>query len=354
MISTRMFRVLKGGSKLALDERKAQILKAIVEDHVKTGLPVGSRAVARRYRLGVSPATIRNEMADLEEMGYLDKPHTSSGRVPSDRGYRIYVDELMTDVKISRHESAIIESLFRSKIRDAVSLLRETVRALSEATSYLAFVLGPEYESITFEAIHLLPASVGRALLVIVSDAGVVESCLIDVPPMSRDEMEHVSHALREQLCDVRLDKVHSKAQALLSRETSRYTEVIVQVAEFLKSITEDSEAEKLYMGGTANLLNQPEFRDVNRVQDLLQAIENGSLMQNIILTQSQTTDPAITIGEENEVERVRDFSLVYGTFRLGQSAGRIGLLGPRRMNYPRAVAIVRLCEDRLNDYFIR
>ncbi len=346
--------MLKGGSKLALDRRKAQILKAIVEDHVKTGLPVGSRAVARKYRLGVSPATIRNEMADLEEMGYLDKPHTSSGRVPSDRGYRVYVDELMTDAKLSRQESAMIESLFRSKIRDVVSLLKETVRALSEATDYLAFVLGPEYETTTFEAIYLLPASVGRALLVIVSDVGVVENCLIDVPPMSREEMEYVSNILREHLYNLSLDQVHSKAQALLRRETSRYSEIIAQVAEFLTSMTEDSETEKLFMGGTANLLNQPEFRDVNRVQGLLEAIENGSLIRNIVITQSQTTDPAITIGQENEVDKVKDFSIVYGTFRLGQSAGRIGLLGPKRMNYPRAVAIIRFCEQMLNKHLAR
>lgn len=354
MISTHKLRVLKGGSKLALDERKAQILKAVVEDYVKTGLPVGSRAVARKYRLGVSPATIRNEMADLEEMGYLDKPHTSSGRIPSDRGYRFYVDELMTDVRLSREESAMIESLFRSKIRDVVSLLKATVKALSEATDYLAFVLGPEYVTTTFEAVYLLPASVGRALLVIVSDVGVVENCIIDVPPMSREEMEYVSNMLRRHLCHVSLDQVHTKAQELLSRETSRYSEVIAQVAEYLMSITEESETEQLFMGGTANLLNQPEFRDVNRVQDLLEAIENGSLIRNIMITQTHTTDPAITIGEENEVEKVKEFSIVYGTFRLGQSAGRIGLLGPKRMNYPRAVAIIRYCEQMLNKYLVR
>lgn len=339
---------------MALDERKAQILKAVVEDYVKTGLPVGSRAVARKYRLGVSPATIRNEMADLEEMGYLDKPHTSSGRIPSDRGYRFYVDELMTDVRLSREESAMIESLFRSKIRDVVSLLKATVKALSEATDYLAFVLGPEYVTTTFEAVYLLPTSVGRALLVIVSDVGVVENCIIDVPPMSREEMEYVSNMLRRHLCHVSLDQVHTKAQELLSRETSRYSEVIAQVAEYLMSITEESETEQLFMGGTANLLNQPEFRDVNRVQDLLEAIENGSLIRNIMITQTHTTDPAITIGEENEVEKVKEFSIVYGTFRLGQSAGRIGLLGPKRMNYPRAVAIIRYCEQMLNKYLVR
>jgi heat-inducible transcriptional repressor len=346
--------VLKGGLKLALDARKAQILKAIVEDYVKTGLPVGSRAVARKHRLGVSPATIRNEMADLEEMGYLDKPHTSSGRVPSDRGYRVYVDELMTDVRLSREESAMIESLFRSKIRDVVSFLKETVRALSEATDYLAFVLGPECETTTIKAIYLLPASVGRALLVIVSDVGVVENCLIDVPPMSREEMEYVNNMLRSHLCNVSLDQIHSKAQALLKRETSRYSRVIAQITEFLTSITEDSETERLFMGGTANLLNQPEFKDVNRVQDLLEAIENGSLIRNIMITQTQTTDPAITIGEENQVDKVKEFSIVYGTFRLGQSAGRIGVLGPKRMNYPRAVALVRFCEQLINKHLTR
>ncbi len=339
---------------MTLNERKAQILRAIIQDHVKTGLPVGSRAVARRYPLGVSAATIRNEMADLEEMGYLDKPHTSSGRVPSDKGYRIYVDKLMTDVKISRRESAIIESLFRSKIRDVVSLLKETVRALSEATSYLAFVLGPEYDSTTFEAIHLLPASAGKAILVIVSDAGVVENCVIDVPTMSRDEMEYVSYVLMEHFCHVGLDKVHSKAQSLLSREASRYAEIIIQVAEFLHTITEDIEAEKVYMGGTANLLSQPEFRDVDKIQELLEVLENGALIRNVVLSQSHTTVPAVSIGEENEMQKIKDFSIVYGTFKLGQSAGRIGLLGPRRMNYPRAVAIVRLCEEKLNDYFVR
>mgnify|MGYP001011262314 FL=1 len=125
-------------------------------------------------------------------------------------------------------------------------------------------------------------------------------------------------------------------------------------MAEFLKGITADSDSDRLYMGGTANLLNQPEFKDVNRVQDLLQALENGALVQNIVLTRSLKTDPAITIGEENEIETVKDFSLVYGTFKVGQSAGRIGLLGPKRMNYPRAVAVVRLCESRLNDFFTR
>jgi heat-inducible transcriptional repressor len=339
---------------LALDERKAQILSAVVEEHVKTGLPVGSRAVARRYRLGISPATIRNEMGDLEEMGYLGKTHTSSGRVPSDKGYRVYVDELMGDVRLSQRESQMLESFFRSKMKDVESLLREVVKALSEATSYLAFVLGPEYETTTIDAIHLLPVTIDKALLVIVSDIGFVENCLIDVPPMSKEEMEYVSDILTEQLCHVNLNKVKDRAQALLNQERSRYADVIVQVAEFLESMTEEAESERLYMGGAVHLLKQPEFKDVSRVQELMQMLENGSLLKNIVATQPSSTDPAITIGEENEIETVKEFSFVYGTFKVGQSEGRIGLLGPKRMDYRRAVAIVRLFENNLNDIFDR
>ncbi|HHW17799.1 MAG TPA: heat-inducible transcription repressor HrcA [Firmicutes bacterium] len=337
---------------MILDERKAQILRAIVEDHVRTGLPVGSRAVARRYKLGISPATIRNEMADLEEMGYLDKPHTSSGRVPSDKGYRFYVDQLLPETGITPEESLFVESLFRSKIRDVVSLLKEVVRAVSEATSYLAFILGPDYETTTFKAIHLLPASFGKALVVIVSDAGFVESCLIDVPPMSREEMEYVSDMLFREICNVSLDKVTDRAHELLHKETSRYAEIIAQVIEFLRNMSSETETERLYMGGTANLLSQPEFRDINKVQDLLLAIENGSLIQNIISRRNRESDPAITIGQENETEVGRDLSIVYGVFKAGKSEGRIGLLGPKRMNYARAVAIVKLCEEKLNEFF--
>jgi len=337
---------------VTLDVRKAQILRAIVEDHVRTGLPVGSRAVARRYRLGVSPATVRNEMADLEEMGYLDKPHTSSGRVPSDKGYRFYVDRLMPKTGISVEEAGLIESLFRSKIRDVVSLLKETVRVVSGTTNYLAFILGPEYQSTTYKAIYLLPASVGKALVVIISDAGFAESCLIDVRPMSKEEMEYVSEMLSKNLCNVSLDKVGARAYALLHEETSRYAEIINQVVEFLKSVSSDSETDRFYMGGTANLLSQPEFKDVNRAQELLIAIENGALIQNIILRRNFDSDPTITIGEENEIDEVKDLSIVYGVFKVGRSEGKIGLLGPKRMNYARAVAVIKLCEEKLNEFF--
>lgn len=339
---------------MSLDDRKARVLRAVVEEHIETALPVGSRVIARRYRLGVSPATIRNEMADLEETGYLDKPHTSSGRIPSDRGYRFYVDELMPERGVTAQESQVIEALFRSRVKDVVSLLRETVRTISETSNYLGFILGPEAETVTYRAIHLLPASAERALLVTITDIGFVESCVIDIPPMSREEMQYVSDTLSRNLTGVVLEKVADRAYDLLREEAHRYARIVDQVVEFLRRMAAVGENDRLYVGGTVNLLSQPEFRDVDRVKDLLSAIESNGVIQAALVKDGRSRDPAIRIGRENEVDAVKDLSLVFGTFTAGRTEGKVGMLGPRRMDYSRAVALVHEFEKKLSEYFSR
>lgn len=339
---------------MSLDDRKARVLRAVVEEHIETGLPVGSRVIARRYRLGVSPATIRNEMADLEESGYLDKPHTSSGRIPSDRGYRFYVDELMPERGVTAQESQVVEALFRSRVKDVVSLLRETVRTISETSNYLGFILGPEAETVTYKAIHLLPTSAERALLVTITDIGFVESCVIDIPPMSREEMQYVSDTLSRNLTGVVLEKVADRAYDLLREEAHRYARIVDQVVEFLRSMAAVGENDRLYVGGTVNLLSQPEFRDVDRVKGLLSAIESNGVIQAALVKDGRSRDPAIRIGRENEVDAVKDLSLVFGTFTAGRTEGKVGMLGPRRMDYSRAVALVHEFEKKLSEYFSR
>jgi len=339
---------------VSLDDRKARVLRAVVEEHIETGLPVGSRVIARRYRLGVSPATIRNEMADLEESGYLDKPHTSSGRIPSDRGYRFYVDELMPERGVTAQESQVVEALFRSRVKDVVSLLRETVRTISETSNYLGFILGPEAETVTYKAIHLLPTSAERALLVTITDIGFVESCVIDIPPMSREEMQYVSDTLSRNLTGVVLEKVADRAYDLLREEAHRYARIVDQVVEFLRSMAAVGENDRLYVGGTVNLLSQPEFRDVDRVKGLLSAIESNGVIQAALVKDGRSRDPAIRIGRENEVDAVKDLSLVFGTFTAGRTEGKVGMLGPRRMDYSRAVALVHEFEKKLSEYFSR
>lgn len=337
---------------MTLDDRKAEVLKAVVEEHIETGQPVGSRVIARRYRLGVSPATIRNEMADLEETGYLDKPHTSSGRVPSDRGYRFYVDQLMPNRGLSPEDSRAIESLFRRRVKDVVSLLKETVRTISETSNYLGFILGPESETVTYKSIHLIPITIDQALLVIVTDVGFVESCQIAVPPMPREELDHVSELLLRHLTNVAVEKVADKAYELLREESRRYAQIVEQVMEFLQGLVNEPEHDRLYVGGTANLLSHPEFRDVSKVKDLLCAVESDAVIQAALVTGDNEKDPFIRIGKENEVEAVRDLSIVFGVFTVGNTEGKVGILGPRRMDYSRAVALVRQFEQKLSQYF--
>ena len=337
---------------MSLDDRKAEVLRAVVEEHIETGQPVGSRVIARRYRLGVSPATIRNEMADLEETGYLDKTHTSSGRIPSDRGYRFYVDELMPKRGLSDGDSRTIELLFRSRVRDVVSLLKETVRTISETSNYLGFILGPESETVTYKSIHLVPTAPERALLIIVTDIGFVESCPIDMPPMPREEMQHISDLLSRNLTNLAVERVADKAYELLREEAHRYARVVGQVVEFLRNLTDDPEHERLYVGGTANLLSFPEFRDVERVKDLLSAVESDGVIQSVLVKGDRDKDPFIRIGRENEIDAVKDLSLVFGIFSVGNTEGKVGILGPKRMDYSRAVALVRQFEMRLSRYF--
>ncbi len=339
---------------MALDDRKARVLRAIIEEHIETGLPVGSRVIARRYDLGVSPATIRNEMAELEEGGYLDKPHTSSGRVPSDRGYRFYVDELMPVPKLSDADIWALESLFRRTARDVVSLLKETVRVLSLATNYLGFILGPESGEVTCQTVHLLPASRSTALLVIVTDAGFVETSTVDVPDMSYEEMRYASDMLTRNLSSVPLGEVAVRAQALLREEASRYSNLIDQVASFLRGLSSEPDGDRLFVGGAANLLDQPEFKDVSRVKGLLSAIESDAVIRYVLENQAREGDPSISIGTESGDEAVRDLSVVCGRFAAGRGEGRIGLLGPRRMDYGRSVAIIQFCERHLSESLSR
>lgn len=332
-----------------LDRRKTLILRAIVEDHVRTGLPVGSRAIARRYGFGVSPATIRNEMADLEDMGYLDKPHTSSGRIPSDKGYRYYVDAILPQTPEVEVDMDTFESLFATRIRDVVLLLRETVRLISETTNYLAFALGPDYESTTYKAIHLLPTVPGKALLVVFTDAGYVDTCLVEAPYITHEELQYVSYLLTEGLCNISLDMIELRAAQLVREEASKYREIVDQVIEFI-SRTCECDGDRLLMGGTANLLTQPEFKDVKRVRDLLETLENETLIREILLRTSDERDPTVSIGAENWHTAIRDLSIVHGSFRVGGKEGRIGIMGPKRMDYARALAVIKFCESRLSE----
>lgn len=334
---------------MRLDSRKTAILRTVVEEHIRTGQPVGSRTVVRKYHFGLSPATVRNEMADLEEMGYLVQPHTSAGRIPSDRGYRVYVDELMEEPRLSREETRWIEDQLSSRVRDIVSLIRETARVVSEATNYLSLVLGPQLDATSCQSVHLLRVGTERALVVVTTDTGFVESRLVDVPPMSDEDMNAFSQVLTRNLAGRKMADLPD-CLASMKEEVSRYGQVITALVDFVIDALVERE-ERVYVGGQANILTHPEFRDSRKAGEVFSALDSEEVVDKLFDIPAGSA-VSVLIGEENPVCGVKECSVVRGTFSLGSALGKIGVLGPKRMDYARAVAIVKFVEERIPDFF--
>jgi heat-inducible transcriptional repressor len=336
-----------------LDDRKNKVLQAIIDDYVATAEPVGSRTIARKYTLGVSPATIRNEMAELEEMGYLEQPHTSAGRVPSDRGYRYYVDCLMESQAPSSGDEDIIRRSFERKVSEIDRLIRETARILSDTTHLTAVISGPQMQKANFRELRLVPLGGDKAVLVYITDSGFVENQVLELPvEVTVLEFQRVSDLLNEQLRGQPVEQLSRAAVRALQQELRRYGALLEQTLEFLERKLEPGEHHRLYLGGTTNILNQPEFRDVDKVRSLLTLLEDEHAVTGILGPgQPAAEQPLIRIGEEIKVREMTDCSVVSATYRLGEEViGQIGVIGPRRMEYARVVGIMNSITRCLSD----
>ncbi|MFZ5817717.1 MAG: heat-inducible transcriptional repressor HrcA, partial [Bacillota bacterium] len=305
--------------------------------------PVGSRTIARKYNLGVSPATIRNEMSDLEELGYLEQPHTSAGRIPSDRGYRYYVDCLMQLREINPHENELIRRTFERKVREIDVLVRETARLLSDATHLTAVVSGPQKEKASFKELRLVPLGGDKAVLVYITDSGFIENQVLELPvEVTMLELQRVSDVLNEQLRGQRVESLSRAAIRALQQELARYGALLEQALLFLDQRLEPGEKQRLYLGGTTHMLDQPEFRDVDKLRNLLTMLEHEEVVADVLEVGQETEGVQIQIGEEIRVRELTDCSVVSATYRLGdQVIGKMGVIGPKRMDYARVVGIM-------------
>ncbi len=337
-----------------LDDRKVRVLRAIVEDYVTTAEPVGSRTIARKYNLGVSPATIRNEMADLEEMGYLEQPHTSAGRIPSDLGYRYYVDWLMPEVTLSAKVLESIHQAFEEKAREIQSLIQQTVRILSDTTNYLAVVLGPQLHAARFHRLSVVPLTGGSALLVLVTDAGFVHTAFTTRPEgMTDEELHGLFDYLSRRLSGVNLEECADAAEKILNSEILAYKSVIGEALSFLRSMVVDDPEEKVYTGGTSRLFDQPEFRDMDKAKAILGMLEHDQAIRRLINAHVNQDSVLVSIGGETGMSEIQDCSLVGAAFSIGgHAAGKIAVLGPKRMDYARVIEVVKCVQAKLSDAF--
>lgn len=338
---------------MELSERKRAILQAIIEDYIQTAEPVGSRNIAKNHDLGLSAATIRNEMADLEEMGYLDKPHTSAGRIPSEMGYRFYVDSLMHRYSMTMEEITGLQSSMDRKYGQLENVISEISDIISKATSYPAIVELPAENSCRLRSVKMMLIEQGSVLIVVVTDGGVVRNRHMKVSKnIDYEVVDSISEFLSGQLTGLCAEDFTPARLMLIYEAMSSYGEFLKTVIEFVLECLGNKKS-RVYIGGASNILNNPEFENIDRAREFLNFIDRQeNVSQMLSLADSGAGDDiSIKIGSENQAPEMRDTSLVVANYNVGGKLhGKIGIIGPKRMNYARVVSSLELINSQLSE----
>jgi len=324
-----------------LSERQRMILTAIVDDYIRSAEPVGSRSISKRGDVAFSPATIRNEMADLEELGLLEQPHTSAGRIPSIKGYRYYVDHLIRVGGIGEQDMLKIRGFFAEKMNMWEEVVGHAATILSQLTNYTSIVLGPETFNTTLKHFQLVPISETSAVAIIVTSTGHVEHRTVTLPEgIGMDDIQKIVNLLNDKLAGVSFHKVKSVLHTEVGKELSRFVDSCEHILQVLESALADEKEPRIFLSGATNIMTQPEFKDVDKVKNILDMLEETpKLMQ---LFQAVPEGIQVRIGTENAVEAINQCSLITANYSYeGQSLGTIGILGPTRMDYGKVISLL-------------
>lgn len=334
-----------------MDERKKQILQAIVDTYIRSAEPVGSRALSRNYNLGISAATIRNEMADLEESGYLAQPHTSSGRIPSNKGYRYYVDCLMSKEQINSSQAELIKSEYEELRREMNLLIQQTSKLLSQLTNYISLVQGPRWQESTFKHLRLLPLEEKSVMVVLITDTGLIRNKVIEMDkPIDSHQLEGIAWLLNNKLKGATLEKIERIGWQEIERTIKIGSDLLEQTMQLFTQALETPE-DKIYYEGTTKILDHPEFKDLEKFKSLMGTLEKGELLSQVLAENSKEGKIGVIIGEENKVLEMKDCSIVTASYQVGgRTFGTIGVLGPTRMDYRKVVSVVDFVAQLLTE----
>lgn len=336
---------------MAITERQMMILKAIIDDYIATGIPVGSRTLSKRMDMSISPATIRNEMADLEESGYLEQPHTSAGRMPSDKAYRLYVDTLMKVSRLGEREISFIRGYLNQKMGQMGSVIDATAKVLSEMTNLTSLVLAPQLSQVEIKRIQIVKLSEHKALLVFVFNTGMVRDMVINVPEeLNPYEFETLSNLLTDQVSNRRLaDAVYAVREAAAG-DIEAHRAFMDSLLDAVQQNIAPAAGKDVVLGGAQNIFNHPEYQDVSKAKNFLALLETKDTLYNML---SRATDMEFTIriGRENEIDELADMSLVTATYRVGgKKLGSFGVIGPTRMDYAKIISVLRCVSASMNE----
>ena len=335
---------------MELDDRKKKILQAVIRNYLETGEPVGSRTISKYTDLNLSSATIRNEMADLEEMGYILQPHTSAGRIPSDKGYRLYVDTMMEEKE--REVVEMTEMLVQRQDK-METLLKQVARVLAQNTQYATMISAPQAKRSKLKFIQLSRVDAGQILAVIVIEGNVIKNNILAVNEEISDEtLLKLNILLNTHLNGLSIDEINLAMIAVMKQQAGIHSEVIDAVAEAIRA-EEDLE---IYTSGTNNILRYPELADHQKASELINAFEEKQLLGTLLQDsegEGENTGIQVYIGSESPVQSMRDCSVVTATYELGDGMkGTIGIVGPKRMDYDKVIRTLRSLQVQLDELY--
>lgn len=342
---------------MELDARKVTILKAIIKTYLETGEPVGSRTISKFSDLKLSSATIRNEMSDLEEMGYIIQPHTSAGRIPSDKGYRFYVDQILSekDQEVTEMKEMMIQRVDRVEL-----LLKKMAQMLAANTNYAAMISGPQYHQNKLKFIQLSRVDVTKLLVVTVVEGNIVKNTIIDInEPVGDEELLNLNIMLNTSLNGLTIEEINLGVIRRLKEQAGHHSHVVdLVLEEVAEAIQADEEDLQIYTSGATNIFKYPELSDGEKASKLLSTFEKKDELQDLIAEINQNENSSETgiqvyIGDEMPVQSMKDCSVVTANYELGEGLrGTIGIIGPKRMDYEKVLGTLKNLMTQLDMTF--
>ena len=326
-----------------LSERSQNILEAIVEDYISTAEPVGSRAISRRHSFNLSPATVRNVMADLEDMGLLCSPHTSAGRIPTEKGFQYYIDTLLQVRDLSSKEKQTLRKSYRFQGMKMEDIMQEVGRVLSGLSKYTGLVMAPKFSSTVFRQIEFIRLSQGRLLVIYVSETGLVQNKVIKADPsLTHQQLEQISNYLNRELTGLSIQEVRAKLNQELQQERILYDQMKKQALSLSCAALQDEVEDRIYVSGASLMLEQPEFSTPQQMRRLIQALESKKLLIDLLDRSQSAQGVQIFIGSESSHIDLEGCSLITSNFSNKKGAiGSLGVIGPIRMDYSQVIPIV-------------
>lgn len=344
----------KEGTEVELDERKKKILQAVIRNYLETGEPVGSRTISKYTDLNLSSATIRNEMADLEEMGYILQPHTSAGRIPSDKGYRFYVDAMMEE---KQRETVEMQEMLVERQDKMETLLKQVARVLAHNTQYATMISAPQTKRSKLKFIQLSRVDAHQILAVIVIEGNVIKNNILSVDEELSDEtLLKLNILLNTNLNGLTIDEISLGMISVMKQQAGIHSDIVSEVIDAVAEAIRAEEDLEIYTSGTNNIFRYPELADQEKASELINTFEEkqqlGELLQETS-DNAENTGIQVYIGEESPVQSMRDCSVVTATYELGDGMkGTIGIVGPKRMDYDKVVGTLRTIQTQLDELY--